>query len=70
MYFSSISEFFAMGGYALYVWLAFGSGFACVALLWVSSWLGKKKLFAQVLIEQARQERIRQAKQEQTSSQP
>lgn len=35
--FESISDFFAMGGYAMYVWLAYGvSLLACVGLIWQS----------------------------------
>ncbi|WP_245869203.1 heme exporter protein CcmD, partial [Vibrio fujianensis] len=37
MYFNSWSEFFAMGGYAEYVWSAFGITFFSMGFLWVLS---------------------------------
>jgi heme exporter protein D len=64
MHFSSMNEFLAMGGYGLYVWLSFGLGLLSVAVLWLSSWSTKKSLFQQALKEQARQQRIQQAKQQ------
>ncbi|MEP7704365.1 heme exporter protein CcmD [Paraglaciecola sp. 25GB23A] len=64
MHFASMNEFVAMGGYGLYVWLSFGLGLLSVAILWLSSWSTKKRLFKQVLREQVRQQRIQQAKQQ------
>jgi heme exporter protein D len=61
MYFDDISSFFDMGGYGLFVWLSFGSGFLCVLLLWADSFFSKKTLLTQVLSEQARQVRIKAA---------
>ena len=37
MQFDSLSEFFAMGGYALFVWLSYGAGFIIFTLMWVVS---------------------------------
>jgi len=68
MQFATITEFLAMGGYGLYVWLAFGLGLLSVALLWFESWMTKKRLLSQVLIEQQRQIRIKQAAIQQASS--
>jgi heme exporter protein D len=39
MNWSSASEFFAMGGYALYVWGAYA---ACLALMAVEPWLVRR----------------------------
>jgi heme exporter protein D len=64
MYFDSFNDFIAMGGYGLYVWLSFGLGLLSVIILWLSSWFTKKRLFKQVLKEQARQQRIQQLKQQ------
>lgn len=61
MYFESINDFWAMGGYGFYVWLSFGIGFLSLALLWLDSIFAKRKLFAQILTEQARQARIKAA---------
>jgi heme exporter protein D len=68
MQFATMTEFLAMGGYGLYVWLAFGLGLLSVALLWFESWMTKKRLLSQVLIEQQRQIRIKQAAVQQASS--
>ncbi|MGX2955508.1 heme exporter protein CcmD [Ursidibacter arcticus] len=39
--FSSISDFFAMGGYGFYVWLAYGITFLSVGLL---IWQSKREI--------------------------
>jgi heme exporter protein D len=41
MHWNSVGEFFAMGGYALYVWGSFG---ACVLLMVVEPLLAKRRL--------------------------
>ncbi|MGO4891658.1 heme exporter protein CcmD [Flavobacterium sp. W21_SRS_FM6] len=64
MHFDSFNEFWAMGGYGIYVWLSFGLGLLSLAALWLSAWFTKKRLFRQVTVEQARQQRIQQAKQQ------
>lgn len=61
MHFDSMNAFWAMGGYGLYVWLSFGLGFLCLALLWLDSVWSKRKLFKQVLTEQVRLARIKAA---------
>lgn len=61
MQFNDVADFWNMGGYGLYVWLAFGSGFASLGFLWLATWQQKRRLFANVLTEQARLERIKQA---------
>ncbi len=62
MYFDSIDAFLSMGGYGFYVWLSFGVGFFCLAVLWISSFSTKRNLFKQVMSEQARQARIQAAR--------
>ena len=41
MHWNSVGDFFAMGGYALYVWGSFG---ACVLLMVVEPLLAKRRL--------------------------
>lgn len=60
--FSSWGDFFAMGGYGFYVWLAFGSSLLLMLLMIVVSRIQKKRLLNRVLIEQARRERIAKAR--------
>ena len=40
MMWSSASEFFAMGGYALYVWGAYA---VCLAVMLVEPWLARRQ---------------------------
>ena len=62
MQFASLSEFFAMGGYGFFVWLAFGVSFAVlIGLYWLGRWQSKK-IKAGVLTELARIERIKAAR--------
>lgn len=41
MHWNSVGEFFAMGGYALYVWGSFG---ACLVLMVVEPFLARRRL--------------------------
>ncbi|WP_038177010.1 heme exporter protein CcmD [Vibrio pacinii] len=62
MYFESLSDFIAMGGYAGYVWSAFGITFgAMLILLWVSVSRGRR-LLNEVQAKVDRQARIDAAK--------
>lgn len=62
MHFESFSDFLAMGGYASYVWGAYGISFA--ALLWIvfSSLSRKRRLAAEIKNKIAREQRIKEAK--------
>lgn len=62
MHFDSLSDFLAMGGYAGYVWSAFGITFASMMiLLWVSVRRGRR-LLTEVQAKVDRQARIDAAK--------
>ncbi|MDA9556830.1 heme exporter protein CcmD [Vibrio sp.] len=62
MHFDSFQDFLAMGGYASYVWSAFGLTFgALFLLLWVSI-KDSKSLKHEVKQKLARKERIEAAK--------
>ncbi|UXI00555.1 heme exporter protein CcmD [Photobacterium sp. TY1-4] len=62
MHFDSFSDFLAMGGYAGYVWGAYGISFA--ALLWIlfSSLSKTRRLSAEIKNKIAREHRIKAAK--------
>lgn len=62
MQFASISEFFAMGGYGFFVWLAFGVSFAVLIGLYVLGRWQTTKIKVSVLTELARIERIKAAR--------
>ncbi|MDH2447621.1 MULTISPECIES: heme exporter protein CcmD [unclassified Cobetia] len=46
--FSSVSEFFAMGGHALYVWSAWGLTAACLVGLVIATRLSRRALEADI----------------------
>ncbi|MEZ8822831.1 heme exporter protein CcmD [Vibrio amylolyticus] len=62
MYFDSLSEFFQMGGYAAYVWSAFGITFLSMFIILVTSIRRGKNLFREVQAKVNRQARIDAAK--------
>ena len=47
MSFSSFSEFLAMGGHGLYVWLSYGLGVAVILINLVVPWLQRNRLLAE-----------------------
>ncbi|WP_301098579.1 heme exporter protein CcmD [Otariodibacter sp.] len=56
--FESISDFFAMGGYGFYVWLAYGISFFTIAILIWYSKSEPKKLLKNVKKSLQREERL------------
>ncbi|WP_159739005.1 heme exporter protein CcmD [Vibrio atypicus] len=62
MHFESLSDFFAMGGYAGYVWSAFGITFLSMLILLVVSVRRGKALLNEVQSKVDRQARIDAAK--------
>lgn len=59
--FGSLSEFFAMGGYAFYVWLAVAFTFIPLALLVAHTLWQRKALLVDVRRQQGRERRIKNA---------
>jgi heme exporter protein D len=70
LHFSSWSDFFAMGGYGLFVWLSFGVTFTLLALLWGFSQLGHRQLLKDLAAKQARELRVQQQLQKQSVEEP
>ncbi|CAH1546555.1 MULTISPECIES: heme exporter protein CcmD [Vibrio] len=62
MHFESLSELFAMGGYASYVWSAFGITFLSMLILLISSVRRGDALLKEVQAKIDRQARIDAAK--------
>ncbi len=62
MHFDSISDFLAMGGYASYVWSAFGITFGAMLILLVISVRRGNKILGEVQAKLERQARIDAAK--------
>ena len=60
MQFDSIGDFFNMGGYAFYVWLAYGVTFSSLAVLVFQSARKKNKVLQQIAQKLAREERLKQ----------
>ncbi len=62
MHFESLSEFFAMGGYASYVWSSFGITFLSMLILLITSLRRGDALLDEVKAKIDRQARIDAAK--------
>jgi heme exporter protein D len=62
MHFESLSELFLMGGYASYVWSAFGITFGALILIFVVSRKESKTVLKEVKNRMDRQARIEAAK--------
>ncbi len=60
MAFTSWTDFWAMGGYALFVWLSFGTTFALLLGLWWYSQRQHKQIQQQIRAKAAREQRVRQ----------
>jgi len=62
MQFSSISEFLNMGGYAFYVWLAYGITFFSLATLITLSVRQKRKVLSEIAKKIQREERLKETR--------
>ncbi|MFC3025530.1 heme exporter protein CcmD [Vibrio zhugei] len=62
MFFNSLHDFFMMGGYAAYVWSAFGITFVSLAILILLSVTRHTRILNDVRQQQAREARIERAK--------
>ncbi|MGO1295819.1 MAG: heme exporter protein CcmD [Vibrio sp.] len=62
MFFDSLHDFFMMGGYAAYVWSAFGITFVCLGVLIFLSVTRHTRILNDVRQQQAREARIERAK--------
>ncbi len=62
MYFESLSDFFAMGGYASYVWSSFGITFLSMLIILITSLRRGDALLDEVKAKIDRQARIDAAK--------
>jgi len=46
--FESLSEFFAMGGHATYVWLSYGMGFCIFILAFLQPYMSRKSILREL----------------------
>ncbi|AQS35605.1 heme exporter protein CcmD [Shewanella psychrophila] len=60
MQFDSLSDFFNMGGYAFYVWLAYGVTFGSLAILVIQSMGQKRKVLTEIAKKIQREERLKE----------
>ncbi|WP_312064009.1 heme exporter protein CcmD [Pantoea septica] len=65
--FSSLSAFFAMGGYAFYVWLAVICTLIPLGGLLLHTLLQRRRLLAEIRQRHSRERRIRSAKMKQAA---
>lgn len=59
MQFDSLANFFNMGGYAFYVWLAYGVTFFSLGVLVISSLRQKRKVLTAIAKKIQREERLK-----------
>lgn len=62
MQFDSISDFFNMGGYAFYVWLAYGVTFSSLLMLIIASARQKRKVLIEIAKKMNREERLKETR--------
>ncbi|MBT1446612.1 heme exporter protein CcmD [Shewanella sp. JM162201] len=62
MQFDSFADFINMGGYAFYVWLAYGVSFASLATLIVLSMRQQGKVLTEIAKKIAREERLKESR--------
>lgn len=60
MQFDSLADFFNMGGYAFYVWLAYGITFLSLGILIVHSLGQKRKVLMGISKKIQREERLKE----------
>ncbi|NRA72850.1 MAG: heme exporter protein CcmD [Gammaproteobacteria bacterium] len=60
MHFDSLSEFFAMGGYAFYVWLSYGVTFTLLIGLTVISIRQRRNLINEIRSKQLREQKLKE----------
>lgn len=61
MQFESLIDFFAMGGYGLFVWLSFGVSFGLMVFMLILAVLDSQGLAKKVKSEALRKEQVLQA---------
>lgn len=60
MHFDTLSDFFAMGGYAFYVWLSYGTAFTLLVGLTVVSVRKRRNLLGEIRSKQAREQKLKE----------
>jgi len=61
MAFTSVADFFSMGGYGFYVWLAYGLSFLSLTVLIINTLNRRNKIFKLIRQRLAREQRIKNA---------
>ncbi|WP_445778444.1 heme exporter protein CcmD [Shewanella sp.] len=62
MQFESINDFLNMGGYAFYVWLAYGVTFTSLTMLIILSASRKRKVLTEIASKMAREEKLKESR--------
>ena len=62
MQFESINDFLNMGGYASYVWLAYGVTFTSLTMLIILSARRKRKVLTEIASKMAREEKLKESR--------
>lgn len=66
MYFDTLTDFFAMGGYGLFVWLSFGLTWLLLIILAAYSSYEQRQFKKQLLTRLAREQRVKQHQENET----
>jgi len=64
MHFSSLSDFFHMGGHAFYVWSSYGITFSLLILLTIVSVTKRKSLLKHIAKRHLHEQKIKQLRKE------
>ncbi len=68
MQFDSLQDFFRMGGYAVFVWLAFGISFSSLALLIYFSATKERKILKHIATKLDREQRLKEIRRKKNES--
>ena len=60
MQYHSLAEFLNMGGYAFFVWLAYGVTFGCLAVLIITTLGQESRVLKHIANKMKREERLKQ----------
>ena len=70
MRFETLSDFFAMGGYAFYVWFSYGMAFILILILTVVSVRGRRNLINEIRSKQVRDQKLKAYREGKNSNEP
>ena len=70
MRFDNLNDFFAMGGYAFYVWFSYGMTLILVLILTAVSVRGRRNLINQIRSKQVRDQKLKEYREGKNRNEP